>query len=162
MGMGEPLHNYDATMKALRMLNEKEGLDMHPKRVTLSTVGLVPMMDRLAQEELMPNLAVSLHAATEEQRQRDRAADEEVLAAGHHRRLQAIPAVEAAPDHVRVRDAGRRQRLARGRAPAGQGAGRRQGQGEPAAAQRRARHSVRAPVRRARQCVREDPRRPRA
>jgi len=69
MGMGEPLHNYDATMKALRMLNEKEGLDMHPKRVTLSTVGLVPMMDKLAREELMPNLAVSLHAATEEQRQ---------------------------------------------------------------------------------------------
>jgi len=68
MGMGEPLQNYDNTMKALRMLNEKEGLDMHPKRVTLSTVGLVPQMDRLAQEELMPNLAVSLHAASEEQR----------------------------------------------------------------------------------------------
>jgi 23S rRNA (adenine2503-C2)-methyltransferase len=68
MGMGEPLHNYDATMKALRMLNEKEGLDMHPKRVTLSTVGIVPMMDKLASEPLMPNLAVSLHAATEEQR----------------------------------------------------------------------------------------------
>ncbi len=68
MGMGEPLQNYDNTMKALRMLNEKEGLDMHPKRVTLSTVGLVPQMDRLAQEDLMPNLAVSLHAASEEQR----------------------------------------------------------------------------------------------
>jgi 23S rRNA (adenine2503-C2)-methyltransferase len=68
MGMGEPLHNYDHTMKALRMLNEKAGFDMHPKRVTLSTVGLVPMMDKLAQEDLMPNLAVSLHAATEEQR----------------------------------------------------------------------------------------------
>jgi 23S rRNA (adenine2503-C2)-methyltransferase len=68
MGMGEPLQNYDNTMKALRMLNDKEGLDMHPKRVTLSTVGLVPMMDRLAQEDLMPNLAVSLHAATEETR----------------------------------------------------------------------------------------------
>ncbi len=68
MGMGEPLHNYDATMKALRMLNEREGLGLHPKRITLSTVGLVPMMDKLAQEPLMPNLAVSLHAATEEQR----------------------------------------------------------------------------------------------
>ena len=68
MGMGEPLQNYDNTMKALRMLNDKEGFDMHPKRVTLSTVGLVPMMDKLAQEELMPNLAVSLHAATEETR----------------------------------------------------------------------------------------------
>lgn len=65
MGMGEPLHNYDATMKALRMLNEKEGLALHPKRITLSTVGLVPMMDKLAQEPLMPNLAVSLHAASE-------------------------------------------------------------------------------------------------
>ncbi|HJU43230.1 MAG TPA: 23S rRNA (adenine(2503)-C(2))-methyltransferase RlmN [Vicinamibacterales bacterium] len=68
MGMGEPLQNYDATMKALRIINEKEGLDVHPKRVTLSTVGLVPAMDKLAQEELMPNLAVSLHAPTEEQR----------------------------------------------------------------------------------------------
>ncbi len=68
MGMGEPLQNYDNTMKAMRMLNEKAGLDMHPKRVTLSTVGLVPQMDRLAQEDLMPNLAVSLHAASEETR----------------------------------------------------------------------------------------------
>src|SRR5262245_35022672 len=68
MGMGEPLQNYDNTMKAMRMLNEREGLDMHPKRVTLSTVGLVPQMDRLAREELMPNLAVSLHASSEEVR----------------------------------------------------------------------------------------------
>jgi 23S rRNA (adenine2503-C2)-methyltransferase len=68
MGMGEPLHNYDATMKALRILNHPQGLAVGPKRVTLSTVGLVPMLDKLAQETLMPNLAVSLHATTEEQR----------------------------------------------------------------------------------------------
>jgi 23S rRNA (adenine2503-C2)-methyltransferase len=68
MGMGEPLHNYDATMKALRIINDAHGLGVGPKRVTLSTVGLVPMLDRLAQEELMPNLAISLHATTEEQR----------------------------------------------------------------------------------------------
>jgi 23S rRNA (adenine2503-C2)-methyltransferase len=68
MGMGEPLHNYDATMKALRILNDEEGLAINPRRVTLSTVGLVPMLDRLASEPLMPNLAVSLHATTEEQR----------------------------------------------------------------------------------------------
>jgi 23S rRNA (adenine2503-C2)-methyltransferase len=68
MGMGEPLHNYEATMKALRMLNEEHGLAVGPRRVTLSTVGLVPMIDRLAQEPLMPNLAISLHATTEEQR----------------------------------------------------------------------------------------------
>jgi len=68
MGMGEPLHNYDATLKALRIINDAEGLNVGPRRMTLSTVGLVPMMDRLAQETLMPNLAVSLHATTEEQR----------------------------------------------------------------------------------------------
>jgi 23S rRNA (adenine2503-C2)-methyltransferase len=68
MGMGEPLHNYDATMKALRIVHARQGLDVSPRRVTLSTVGLVPMLDKLAQEPLMPNLAVSLHATTEEQR----------------------------------------------------------------------------------------------
>src|SRR5262245_5468049 len=56
MGMGEPLHNYDETMKALRMLNDDEGLGLGPRRVTLSTVGLVPMLEKLAKEPLMPNL----------------------------------------------------------------------------------------------------------
>jgi 23S rRNA (adenine2503-C2)-methyltransferase len=68
MGMGEPLHNYDATMKALRMLADPQGLGVHPRRVTLSTVGLLPALERLASEPLMPNLAVSLHATTDEQR----------------------------------------------------------------------------------------------
>src|SRR6266511_3738753 len=62
MGMGEPLHNYDNTMKALRMLTTEHGLAISPRRVTLSTVGIVPALDRLAREPLMPNLAVSLHA----------------------------------------------------------------------------------------------------
>ena len=70
MGMGEPLHNYDATMKALRMLHEEHGLAVSPRRVTLSTVGIVPGLERLAREPLMPNLAISLHATTEEQRTR--------------------------------------------------------------------------------------------
>ena len=68
MGMGEPLHNYDNTMKALRMLHAEEGLSISPRRITLSTVGIVPGLDRLAREPLMPNLAISLHATTEEQR----------------------------------------------------------------------------------------------
>jgi len=68
MGMGEPLHNYDSTMKALRMLHSEHGLAVSPRRVTLSTVGIVPGLERLAREPLMPNLAVSLHATTEEQR----------------------------------------------------------------------------------------------
>jgi len=68
MGMGEPLHNYDNTMKALRILHAEEGLAISPRRITLSTVGIVPGLDRLAHEPLMPNLAISLHATTEEQR----------------------------------------------------------------------------------------------
>ena len=69
MGMGEPLHNYDNTMKALRMLNDEHGLAVSPRRVTLSTVGVLPALDRLASEPLMPNLAISLHATTEDQRE---------------------------------------------------------------------------------------------
>ena len=68
MGMGEPLHNYDAVMKSLRMLADEEGFGVNPKRVTLSTVGVVPAMAKLADEEFMPNLAISLHATTEAQR----------------------------------------------------------------------------------------------
>jgi 23S rRNA (adenine2503-C2)-methyltransferase len=68
MGMGEPLHNYDNTMKALRMLNSEHGFAISPRRVTLSTVGIIPGLERLAHEPLMPNLAVSLHATTDEQR----------------------------------------------------------------------------------------------
>jgi 23S rRNA (adenine2503-C2)-methyltransferase len=68
MGMGEPLHNYDATMKALRILADEHGLAVGPRRVTLSTVGVLPGLERLATEPLMPNLAISLHATTEDQR----------------------------------------------------------------------------------------------
>jgi 23S rRNA (adenine2503-C2)-methyltransferase len=65
MGMGEPLHNYDETMRALRILNDEHGFALPPRRVTLSTVGLLPALERLAQEPLMPNLAISLHAPTD-------------------------------------------------------------------------------------------------
>jgi len=68
MGMGEPLHNYDETMKALRILGDADGLAVAPRRVTISTVGVVPALERLALEQYMPNLAVSLHATTESQR----------------------------------------------------------------------------------------------
>ena len=68
MGMGEPLHNYDAVMKALRILADEHGFAMPPRRVTLSTVGVLPALEKLATEPLMPNLAISLHATTEAQR----------------------------------------------------------------------------------------------
>ena len=70
MGMGEPLHNYEPTMRALRMLASEWGLAVSPRRVTLSTVGVLPGLERLATEPVMPNLAVSLHAATDELRER--------------------------------------------------------------------------------------------
>jgi 23S rRNA (adenine2503-C2)-methyltransferase len=68
MGMGEPLHNYDATMKALRILADEHGMAVSPRRITLSTVGVLPALERLATEPLMPNLAISLHSTTEDQR----------------------------------------------------------------------------------------------
>ena len=68
MGMGEPLHNYDETMKALRILTDEHGFDMPARRITLSTVGLLPALERLASEPVMPNLAISLHAPTDFQR----------------------------------------------------------------------------------------------
>jgi 23S rRNA (adenine2503-C2)-methyltransferase len=68
MGMGEPLHNFDNVLAAIRILCDEHGLALSPRRITLSTVGLVPAIDRLAREPLMPNLAISLHATTDEQR----------------------------------------------------------------------------------------------
>lgn len=65
MGMGEPLHNYDSTMKALRILTDACGLGLPPRRITLSTVGVPRGLERLASEPVMPNLAVSLHAAND-------------------------------------------------------------------------------------------------
>jgi 23S rRNA (adenine2503-C2)-methyltransferase len=69
MGMGEPLHNYENTLKALRILCEEKGLHFSPRRITLSTVGMVPQMLRLG-EEIPVKLAVSLHAADDETRAR--------------------------------------------------------------------------------------------
>lgn len=70
MGMGEPLHNYDAVMKALRILADPQGAAIPMRRITLSTVGLVPGIRRLAAEPDMPNLAISLHGTTDAQRDR--------------------------------------------------------------------------------------------
>ncbi|HZE98983.1 MAG TPA: 23S rRNA (adenine(2503)-C(2))-methyltransferase RlmN [Planctomycetota bacterium] len=68
MGMGEPLHNYDAVMKAVDIVCDPEGLGMAPGRITLSTVGLVPGILRLADEGRKLSLAVSLHGTTDEER----------------------------------------------------------------------------------------------
>ncbi len=62
MGMGEPLLNYEATVEALRVLMDEEGFGVPPRKLTLSTVGVLPALEKLAQEPLRPNLAISLHA----------------------------------------------------------------------------------------------------
>jgi 23S rRNA (adenine2503-C2)-methyltransferase len=62
MGMGEPLLNYEATVSALRVLMDPEGFGVSPRKLTLSTVGILPALDKLAMEPVRPNLAISLHA----------------------------------------------------------------------------------------------------
>ncbi len=63
MGMGEPLHNYDAVLTALEILSDQRGVGLAPTRITISTVGVVPGILRLAEEKRAFNLAVSLHSA---------------------------------------------------------------------------------------------------
>ncbi|HYU66569.1 MAG TPA: 23S rRNA (adenine(2503)-C(2))-methyltransferase RlmN [Jatrophihabitantaceae bacterium] len=71
MGMGEPLANYANLVAALRILTDaKLGLGYSPRRITVSTVGLVSGIDRLGREDLKINLAISLHAASDEVRGR--------------------------------------------------------------------------------------------
>ena len=67
MGMGEPLYNYDNVARAMRIVMDNEGIALSRRRITLSTSGVVPMMDRCG-EELGVNLAISLHAVTDELR----------------------------------------------------------------------------------------------
>jgi len=68
MGMGEPLHNYDAVMTAVDIMRDPGGLALAADRITLSTVGVVPGILRLAAEQRPVHLAVSLHAADQEER----------------------------------------------------------------------------------------------
>src|SRR5713226_4603038 len=68
MGQGEPLLNYDPVIAALRLLLDPNGIALSPKHVTLSTSGIVPGIERLAQEKVRPKLAVSLNASSDEQR----------------------------------------------------------------------------------------------
>ena len=68
MGMGEPLHNYEAVMTALEIIADRGGLNLGPSRITISTVGVVPGILRMAAEQRPSGLAVSLHGATEEER----------------------------------------------------------------------------------------------
>jgi len=68
MGMGEPFHNYENTMSAIDILNDPNGYNFGARRFTISTVGLVPQIKRFADEQRQVNLAISLHAADDNER----------------------------------------------------------------------------------------------
>ena len=68
MGMGEPFLNYEAVMRAVGILTHRRGPQISPRRITISTAGVVPGIRNLAREPVRPKLAVSLNASTEEQR----------------------------------------------------------------------------------------------
>ena len=70
MGMGEPLHNYAAVMAALDIISDTRGINIGPRRISISTVGVVPGIRRMAEENSPYNLAVSLHGATQAERAR--------------------------------------------------------------------------------------------
>jgi 23S rRNA (adenine2503-C2)-methyltransferase len=68
MGMGEPLHNYDNTLAAVDGLTDSDGFNLGARKITISTVGMVPAIRRYAEEQRQTALAISLHAATDEER----------------------------------------------------------------------------------------------
>jgi 23S rRNA (adenine2503-C2)-methyltransferase len=69
MGQGEPLLNLANVIKATRLMMDPEGMAISPRRITLSTSGIIPKIDDLGREAVRPKLAISLNASTEEQRQ---------------------------------------------------------------------------------------------
>lgn len=70
MGMGEPFHNYANTMKMIGIINDAEGMNFGARRITVSTSGVVPFIDKLADEPYQVNLAISIHAGNDELRSR--------------------------------------------------------------------------------------------
>ncbi len=93
MGMGEPLHNYEATLAALDRLNDSGGFNFGARRFTVSTVGLVPKIRQFTAESQPYNLAVSLHAATDSLRS-------ELLPIAHRYPLEIL--MEACRDYTRA------------------------------------------------------------
>jgi 23S rRNA (adenine2503-C2)-methyltransferase len=68
MGMGEPLLNYKAVLKSINFITTEQGLDMSPKRITVSTAGIAKMIKTLADDRIKFNLAISLHSASNSKR----------------------------------------------------------------------------------------------
>ena len=119
MGMGEPLQNYAALVPALRMMLDDHGYGLSRRRVTVSTSGVVPMIDRL-RDDCPVALAVSLHAPDDALRDALVPLNRKYPLARTAGRLPALPGAGAARlHHLRVLHARRRQRHARAGARAG-------------------------------------------
>ena len=131
MGMGEPLYNYANVAKAMTIVMDDEGIGLSRRRITLSTSGVVPMMDR-AGEELGVNLAVSLHAVTDELRDELVPLNRKYPIAELIAACRRYPgAIQRAAHHLRIRHAERRERQPGGGAGTGAADRRHPGQGEP-------------------------------
>ena len=105
MGMGEPLFNYDATVAGLRLAMDEHGLSLSRRRITVSTSGVVPRIERLGAD-LGVGLAISLHAVRDELRN-------ELVPINRKWNIATLldaATILAAPDHLRVCDAARRER----------------------------------------------------
>jgi len=70
MGMGEPFYNFDAVMKALTLFTDSKGLGWSARRLTVSTIGIVPAIEKITREGMNAKLAISLHATNDQQRSR--------------------------------------------------------------------------------------------
>ena len=131
MGMGEPLYNFAAVRDAIAILTDGDGLSLSRRRITVSTSGVVPEMARLGAE-CGAMLAVSLHATNNRAARQARAAEPQVPDRATSAGLPRLPRrVERATDHLRIRDAERRQRHAGRREGAGAPAQGRAGQDQP-------------------------------
>ncbi len=142
MGQGEPLLNLSNVIKATRLLTDPQGMAISPRRITLSTSGIIPKIRELAREEVRPKLAISLNASTEEQRQTLMPITRKYHLKDLIDACRAYPLEAVGEADVRIRDVEGRQRYRRGRPPRGEAAGEPERQGEPDRAESGSRDSV--------------------
>ena len=143
MGMGEPLYNYENVAAAMKIVMDPEGLAISRRKITLSTSGVVPMIARVGAE-LGVNLAVSLHAVTDELRNQLVPLNRKYPIAELLEACRNYPGVEqCAAHHVRIRDAERGQRQPGRGARTGAAAAGHPGQGQSDPVQSLARRAVR-------------------
>ena len=119
MGQGEPLLNLANVIKATRLMTDPEGMAISPRRITLSTSGIIPKIEELGREPIRPKLAISLNASTEEQRRELMPITRKYHLKDLMEACQRVSAAAVGEIDVRVRAAEGRQRYGRGCASRG-------------------------------------------